>query len=784
LTPGRQKKNPAQVWNTWPGKVQGSTFMIPADKTGDNPHELRTLLAVEMAELLGIKVFPVWENSKKPCIKDPAGNATIDAATIRMWARKYPRCNFGGFLPPELIAIDEDRLDGGDPNKFCQRPEIRAELDKAFLIVRTARGGFHYYFRQTTPGRWFGRNDFQPKVDIRTGNDYWLLLPGASLPYGIHTIIAGKPVPLEDLTEVGPILAQCLDHGEKTPGGAPRQRGNRERIQRDPVCSTSSKKREITEDQWTNIFRSFPLFCNVCKQDTALDLLIAHGWQIHSYAEDDTVLLTRPGKSPDEGHSAYWNHPSGRNGEWGYAKLTVFSGAKECAPFTARPDRDPKHGQGYTPFDIISQLATRDEQSRINAERCTEYDLHTGNFGEQYEPGDVDMGSEVRQEAKKEAKVNTLIELAQSLAFNAREYSVWEIAGEMPDPVVPFLVSKGDFLTFIGQSKVGKTWVSMDMAISFACGVPWLGKFEPDGKKRVLFLDGEMKGVRLKERLMHIVQNRGLEFPADHLHFIPFKNNRTDLSVDALSLYEMAPKLKEIYQPDLVLIDNMRTFHPHGAEWYLSESDDKTMSYLARLYRDICDELGSALILTHHATKGEQSFKDVIDMGSGSGALGSQTDGQIVMRRVASKGEDGSPVRNWSLEANLRDWPGFGYTLEKDGPLYNITGEICDPDETPTTNVKPAPNALPLPFFTIGDIERAFAGAESATLAGLMSNLRGSNTPNGKAHKRDALERFIQGGILRESGTTNHKGVTHKLYSIVLNRQAEIDLGITGGQAL
>lgn len=192
----------------------------------------------------------------------------------------------------------------------------------------------------------------------------------------------------------------------------------------------------------------------------------------------------------------------------------------------------------------------------------------------------------------------------------------------------------------------------------------------------------------------------------------------------------------------------------------------------------------AALVLTHHATKGEQSLKDAIDMGAGSGALGSQTDGQLVMRRVVTKAEDGSPRKEWCFESALRDWSPFVYSMEKDGPLYNITGEVSDTNEPPPSNIKPAPNALPLPFFTIADVERAFAGRDAATIPSLCSRLPGADTPNGRAHKDAFLDGLIQNGDLRENGSTSHKGVTHKLYSLVLNRQAEMDLGITGGQAL
>jgi len=171
-------------------------------------------------------------------------------------------------------------------------------------------------------------------------------------------------------------------------------------------------------------------------------------------------------------------------------------------------------------------------------------------------------------------------------------------------------------------------------------------------------------------------------------------------------------------------------------------------------------------------------------MGAGSGALGSQTDGQLVMRRIVSKDEDGSTKKEWCFESALRDWAPFAYSMEKDGPLYHVTGKVSDSDKAPSSDVKPAPNALPLLIFSRSDLVRAFAGSETATLPSLVRNLGGSDTPNGRVHKLTWLESCVQDETLRENGTCTHKGVVHKLYSINPSKQSEIDLGINSGQSL
>lgn len=244
------------------------------------------------------------------------------------------------------------------------------------------------------------------------------------------------------------------------------------------------------------------------------------------------------------------------------------------------------------------------------------------------------------------------------------------------EPIKPELVVKGmlykdSLVTFVGQAKVGKTWIMLDMALAFANGIPWMG-FEPEKPMTIAYLDGEMPVWALLERSQVIAKARGVSVKGTDqggVFFYPFHDHQPKVTLTDIK--NAAYTIKEI-RPDLVIVDNLSAFHDSDAAWFTSESDDKSMDIIATTWKDIRREFGCPMILVHHATKGTQHEKGIMDMGSGSGALGRRTDGQMVIREM--RDQDGESIRTyWQFAVKLRHfYPDKEFEIWRNGSVFDV----------------------------------------------------------------------------------------------------------------
>jgi hypothetical protein len=80
------------------------------------------------------------------------------------------------------------------------------------------------------------------------------------------------------------------------------------------------------------------------------------------------------------------------------------------------------------------------------------------------------------------------------------------------------------------------------------------------------------------------------------------------------------------------------------------ENDNGTMASLYNYLDAYADYLKCSFVLIHHTSKGNQSLKELTDVGAGAGAQSRATDTHLVLRRHE---EDDAVV----LEAAVRSWP-------------------------------------------------------------------------------------------------------------------------------
>jgi hypothetical protein len=297
---------------------------------------------------------------------------------------------------------------------------------------------------------------------------------------------------------------------------------------------------------------------------------------------------------------------------------------------------------------------------------CTDRD----NWGKVVE----DLGSECKVDFLDGTAVVTLSKmilslqdgtpLAESPAHFPKVRTFAELAKEFPKlrhPVIDGIIRKGETANLISVSKVGKSWLVGDLALSVLTGRYWLDSFavEPGD---VLILDNELHPETLAYRIEKIATARMIP-PEDyeHLKVVSFRGQLVDIF--ALQSFFSQFKSGEL---QLVIVDALYRFMPDGIDENSNAGITKIYNQLDR----IAAQLDCAIVCVHHASKGNQSGKAVIDVGSGAGAQSRATDAHLVLRPHK---EDGAVV----LEAACRSWPPIEpRVLRWNWPVWELADDL------------------------------------------------------------------------------------------------------------
>jgi putative DNA primase/helicase len=176
--------------------------------------------------------------------------------------------------------------------------------------------------------------------------------------------------------------------------------------------------------------------------------------------------------------------------------------------------------------------------------------------------------------------------------------------------LAPILPTQGLALLYSWRG-VGKTHVALGIAYAVASGGSFL-HWQASKPRRVLYVDGEMPGATMQERLAALALAQDKEPPADHFWIIT-----PDLQPEFIPNLASADGQDAITEwladgVDLVVIDNISTLCRTGGE---NESDawEAVQGWLLTLRRR-----GISVLLVHHANKdghqrGTSRREDILD---------------------------------------------------------------------------------------------------------------------------------------------------------------------------
>jgi hypothetical protein len=226
-----------------------------------------------------------------------------------------------------------------------------------------------------------------------------------------------------------------------------------------------------------------------------------------------------------------------------------------------------------------------------------------------------------------------------------RILSCRQLVNDYPDrrpAVVHGLLREGETMNIIAAPKIGKSWLTLDLAFAVATGGLWLATF-PTTPGNVLLIDNELHRETSAHRLRTLAE--WLKLPLDT---IGDKIDVANLRGRLQSLQSMGHELRKIDRGRyaLVIIDAFYRTLPKGTD----ENDNASMAELYNLLDCYAEALGAAFALVHHASKGSQSAKAVTDVGAGAGAQSRATDTHLILRPHE---EDNAVV----LDAAVRSWP-------------------------------------------------------------------------------------------------------------------------------
>ena len=151
-----------------------------------------------------------------------------------------------------------------------------------------------------------------------------------------------------------------------------------------------------------------------------------------------------------------------------------------------------------------------------------------------------------------------------------------------------------------GRSGVGKTWLSLDIALSIVSGIPWLGQF-PVQQGPVLIVDEENSELLLRIRLLQLLHSYALsprDLPLYTLIGKMINLSPTKLAGGFNESYDGL--LKAIYQvePVLVIFDSLTRCHR------ANENSANEMAAMFANVKHLIDETGTSCLFNHHFRKG------------------------------------------------------------------------------------------------------------------------------------------------------------------------------------
>jgi 5S rRNA maturation endonuclease (ribonuclease M5) len=234
---------------------------------------------------------------------------------------------------------------------------------------------------------------------------------------------------------------------------------------------------------------------------------------------------------------------------------------------------------------------------------------------------------------------------------------------ETPDVVwqVDGMLAEGASMLLAGEAGLGKTWLTLDLALAVDLGRSWLGHFEVKSGK-VLIVDEENADRLIRKRLQKLLLSEGEPDNGSTLGIQFMTQQGLNLS-DPEHVVALRGVLDEC-KPSLVIVDSLVRVHQ------ANENDAGEVAKVFRVVRGLINEYGCSFVFCHHRRKPGPMGNDAANGFRGSSEIRAFVDTHLDLRK--SKSAEGRCLVEHSKS-------------RYDEPVPSFEVEITDPDETSTT---------------------------------------------------------------------------------------------------
>jgi KaiC/GvpD/RAD55 family RecA-like ATPase len=277
-----------------------------------------------------------------------------------------------------------------------------------------------------------------------------------------------------------------------------------------------------------------------------------------------------------------------------------------------------------------------------------------------------------RYEPDEEAAIKTVASKSKGLELD----SVAELFSEPPpiDWLIEGRLARGDCALLVGAPASGKSWITMDLAISGALGLPILGHWPLAKPMKVMYIDEENPRDEVNRR-MHAIFNATVQNGARpkalldlEARLYPYKACQGFTFRDKDGYIESLTRHVSQIEPDLIILDSMTALSGIVDE---NKATEIRAFFHDKLYplRRICN---SAILCIHHSNKkayetegNESSTQDgqirgsidylaAVDACLFATAVKNKTTGQVVKRmlkQTKQRRDSEPPAVEWDLVA-------------------------------------------------------------------------------------------------------------------------------------
>jgi hypothetical protein len=189
------------------------------------------------------------------------------------------------------------------------------------------------------------------------------------------------------------------------------------------------------------------------------------------------------------------------------------------------------------------------------------------------------------------------------------------------------ILGRGDLIMVYGAPGSGKTFATVDMAVSACLGKSWAGRFEVDRPLTVAYAIGE-GGSGFAQRLQAVGEYHNVtDIPNLHIYMTaPQLYNASDPcnASQFANEYAAAQAAGEVAPLDVLFLDTL-----HSVTSGADENSSQHMGQVLHQAKAIADRLGCAVCLVHHTNKAGTGER-------GSSALRGAMDCMIEVKEVGS----------------------------------------------------------------------------------------------------------------------------------------------------